>query len=103
MAKLGVDLHYLATWRDVLTVARAHRYFPEDALNEIESFIADPKKGMDLYFAGKLRIQGEPMAVSKLVKARKTATYGALLAGANLSMRLNWHSWKQAVVPPMTR
>jgi orotate phosphoribosyltransferase len=26
----------------VLAVARAHRYFPEDALNEIESFIADP-------------------------------------------------------------
>src|SRR5512140_2019900 len=30
MAKLGVGLHYLATWRDVLAVARAHRYFPED-------------------------------------------------------------------------
>jgi orotate phosphoribosyltransferase len=42
MAKLGVGLHYLATWRDVLEVARAHRYFPEEALNEIEAFIADP-------------------------------------------------------------
>ncbi len=42
MEKLGINLHYLATWRDVLAVARAHRYFPEDALNEIESFIADP-------------------------------------------------------------
>jgi orotate phosphoribosyltransferase len=42
MAKLGVGLHYLATWRDVLAVARAHRYFPEDALNEVEAFIADP-------------------------------------------------------------
>ncbi|MGJ0509435.1 MAG: orotate phosphoribosyltransferase [Methylocystis sp.] len=42
LAQLGINLHYLATWRDVLAVARAHRYFPEDALNEIESFIADP-------------------------------------------------------------
>ncbi|WP_424362328.1 orotate phosphoribosyltransferase [Methylocystis parvus] len=42
MAKIGVKLHYLATWRDVLAVAREHKYFPETALNEIESFIADP-------------------------------------------------------------
>jgi orotate phosphoribosyltransferase len=42
LGQLGINLHYLATWRDVLAVARAHRYFPEDALNEIESFIADP-------------------------------------------------------------
>jgi len=42
LAKLGINLHYLATWRDVLTVARAHRYFPDDALNEVEAFIADP-------------------------------------------------------------
>jgi orotate phosphoribosyltransferase len=42
MANIGVDLHYLATWRDVLTVAREHSYFPESALNEVESFIADP-------------------------------------------------------------
>ncbi|WP_442753746.1 orotate phosphoribosyltransferase [Methylocystis sp. JAN1] len=42
MAGIGVKLHYLATWRDVLAVAREHQYFPENALNEIESFIADP-------------------------------------------------------------
>jgi len=42
MANLGVGLHYLATWRDVLAVAREHKYFPDDALNEIEAFIADP-------------------------------------------------------------
>lgn len=39
---MGVTLHYLATWRDVLEVARAHKYFPADALNEVEKFIADP-------------------------------------------------------------
>jgi orotate phosphoribosyltransferase len=42
LQKLGVNLHYLATWRDVLAVARAHGYFPHDALNEVEAFIADP-------------------------------------------------------------
>jgi orotate phosphoribosyltransferase len=42
LEKLGVSLHSLATWRDVLAVARAHRYFPEDALNEVEAFISDP-------------------------------------------------------------
>jgi orotate phosphoribosyltransferase len=39
---MGVTLHYLATWRDILEVARAHGYFPADALNEVEKFIADP-------------------------------------------------------------
>ncbi len=39
---MGVELHYLATWRDVLAVARAHQYFPAEALNEVEKFIADP-------------------------------------------------------------
>jgi len=42
MKQLGVDLHYLATWRDVLSVAREHAYFPAEALNEVEKFIADP-------------------------------------------------------------
>ena len=42
MAKIGVQLHYLATWRDVLAVAREHGYFPESALKEVEAFIADP-------------------------------------------------------------
>ncbi|WP_363348519.1 orotate phosphoribosyltransferase [Methylocystis echinoides] len=42
LEKLGVSLHSLATWRDVLAVGRAHRYFPEAALNEVEAFISDP-------------------------------------------------------------
>ncbi len=42
LCAMGVTLHYLATWRDVLEVARAHKYFPPDALNEVEKFIADP-------------------------------------------------------------
>ncbi|QGM45734.1 orotate phosphoribosyltransferase [Methylocystis heyeri] len=39
---MGVTLHWLATWRDILDVARAHRYFSDAALNEVEKFIADP-------------------------------------------------------------
>jgi orotate phosphoribosyltransferase len=39
---LGIRMHYLTTWRSVLAVARANRYFPEDALNEVEKYIADP-------------------------------------------------------------
>jgi orotate phosphoribosyltransferase len=42
LARLGIKLHYLATWRDVLAAAREHGYFPESALKEIEAFIADP-------------------------------------------------------------
>ena len=42
LAELDIHLHYLATWRDVLLVAREHGYFPQESLNEIESFIADP-------------------------------------------------------------
>lgn len=42
LAGLDINLHYLASWRDVLLVAREHGYFPDDALNEIEAFIADP-------------------------------------------------------------
>jgi orotate phosphoribosyltransferase len=42
LQSLGIHLHYLTTWRSVLDVARANSYFPEDALNEIEKYIADP-------------------------------------------------------------
>jgi orotate phosphoribosyltransferase len=42
LAALDIRLHYLATWRDVLAVAREHGYFPAHALDEVEAFIADP-------------------------------------------------------------
>jgi orotate phosphoribosyltransferase len=42
LAALDIRLHYLATWRDVLAVAREHGYFPAHALDEVELFIADP-------------------------------------------------------------
>lgn len=42
LADLGVRLHYLATWQDVLEVAAEGRYFPEDAIAGVREFLADP-------------------------------------------------------------
>jgi len=42
MADLGVNLHALATWWDVLTAAKRHQYFDADTLREVESFLNDP-------------------------------------------------------------
>jgi orotate phosphoribosyltransferase len=43
MEKLGVSLHALATWRDVLEVAREGKYFDKETLLSVESFINDPE------------------------------------------------------------
>lgn len=37
-----VALHYLATWRDVLAVARAGKLFDETTLSEVEAFLDAP-------------------------------------------------------------
>jgi orotate phosphoribosyltransferase len=42
MAELGVTLHYLTTWRDVLAVARESRAFAPATLDEVEKFLAEP-------------------------------------------------------------
>jgi orotate phosphoribosyltransferase len=42
MAELGVTLHYLATWWDVLRVARENEYFAKRTLDEVESFLKRP-------------------------------------------------------------
>jgi orotate phosphoribosyltransferase len=42
MAAKGVALHYIATWRDVLAVARAQSLFDADTLAEVESFLNGP-------------------------------------------------------------
>jgi orotate phosphoribosyltransferase len=42
LTDLGVRLHYLATWQDVLEVAAEGRYFPEDAIEGVRQFLADP-------------------------------------------------------------
>ncbi len=42
LADIGVTLHYLTTWHDVLRVAKASGKFEPKMLNEVESFINDP-------------------------------------------------------------
>jgi orotate phosphoribosyltransferase len=42
LAEIGVRLHALATWHDVLNVARADGYFDPETLDQVESFLGDP-------------------------------------------------------------
>ncbi len=42
MKELGVTLHYLATWRDILSVARGSSYFEAQTLDEVEKFLNAP-------------------------------------------------------------
>ena len=42
LAEIGVKLHALTTWRDVLNVARKGSYFDAETLKSVESFIDDP-------------------------------------------------------------
>lgn len=42
MKAMGVKLHALTTWWDVLAVAREKRYFDEETLNSVESFLKAP-------------------------------------------------------------
>ncbi len=37
-----VKLHYIATWRDVLAVAKAQKLFDEKTLGEVEAFLDAP-------------------------------------------------------------
>lgn len=43
MKQMGVQLHAIATWWDVLKAARAHNYFDEETLSSVESFLNDPE------------------------------------------------------------
>jgi orotate phosphoribosyltransferase len=42
MANMGVRLHALATWWDVLRVAKHNNYFDTHTLNEVEKFLNNP-------------------------------------------------------------
>ncbi len=42
MNAMGVKLHALTTWWDVLAVAREHKYFDEETLNSVEAFLKAP-------------------------------------------------------------
>ncbi len=41
--QMGVKLHALATWWDVLEAAKAEKYFDEETLDSVESFLNDPE------------------------------------------------------------
>ena len=43
MAELGVKLHALATWWDVLEVARARELYTPDQLDTVEAYLDDPQ------------------------------------------------------------
>ena len=42
LASMGVSLHHLCTWWDVLEACREHPYFPEASLSEVRRFLEDP-------------------------------------------------------------
>lgn len=42
MKRKGVDLHWIATWRNVLAVAREQALFDEKTLSEVEAFLNAP-------------------------------------------------------------
>ena len=48
----GITLHYLATWHDVLVVAEEGKYFPQESIDGVRAFLADPK-GWSLANGGK--------------------------------------------------
>ena len=41
---LEIELHYLATWRDVVSAARTGGYFPAAAADDVQRFLADPAR-----------------------------------------------------------
>jgi orotate phosphoribosyltransferase len=46
MDKLGIKLHCLTTWWDVLEVAKEERYFDNDTLSSVEQYLNDPESWM---------------------------------------------------------
>ena len=42
MTEIGINLHYLTTWWDVLAVAKESGHFDAKILAEVESFLNDP-------------------------------------------------------------
>ncbi len=42
MSNMGVRLHYLATWADVLAAATEGNDFPEESLDAVRAFLDDP-------------------------------------------------------------
>ncbi|WP_116132153.1 orotate phosphoribosyltransferase [Tropicimonas sp. IMCC34043] len=43
LGALGIGLHYLCTWHDVLAEARRRHAFDPETLSEVEAFLTDPR------------------------------------------------------------
>ena len=55
---LGVSVHSLATWQDILAAAREQSALPAPALAELETFLADPARWSHLH-GGKSAVHAE--------------------------------------------
>jgi orotate phosphoribosyltransferase len=53
MSDLGISLHALATWWDVLEVAREQQYFDAETLAAVEAFLNTPDDWDADAYAGK--------------------------------------------------
>lgn len=42
LEKIGLNLHYLATWRDVLAVCKKQNHFDPETLKQVENFLDEP-------------------------------------------------------------
>jgi orotate phosphoribosyltransferase len=42
LKELGVDLHELATWSDIIRVAESEGYFPANVVKEVRAFLDNP-------------------------------------------------------------
>ncbi|MCC6598522.1 MAG: orotate phosphoribosyltransferase [Alphaproteobacteria bacterium] len=51
MERLGITLHALATWWDVLAVAKERSYFDRHTMKEVESFLNDPENWQAAFMA----------------------------------------------------
>lgn len=49
MQEMGIKLHALCTWRDVLEVARKENYFDAQTLSSVEDFLKDPEGWSNAY------------------------------------------------------
>ena len=43
MKDMGITLHALATWWDVLAEAKDGKYFDDETLQSVEAFLNDPE------------------------------------------------------------
>ena len=43
MSKIGIKMHYLCDWWDVLTIAESGRYFTSEEIENVRKFLSDPQ------------------------------------------------------------